>query len=309
MQDGERAKHLQVRASKAGLLESLSASMKLLRVVLTSSHKRSDLVYTALADRHAFGDDTLFFNLGYWKEAHTLDDACVAMADLLADAAAFRPGHDILDVGFGFADQDIHWARTRGPLKLRGLNITPIQVEIGRERVERAGLADQIDLQVGDAVATPFEDASFDRVVALECAFHFCTRRDFFDEAFRVLRPGGRLAVVDFIARAGAERPSMKTRLTRMMGARAWQIPEYNLYGVEAYRDGLQAAGFDAVHTELISEHVFEHFCNFQRPRFDTPEFKTRYQTIIRWMAMLQIDSGFLDTLDYILATADKPAA
>jgi len=52
-------------------------------------------------------------------------------------------------------------------------------------------LGDRLDLRVGSATSTPFADGSFDRVVALESALRFDTRRKFFEEAFRVLRPGG----------------------------------------------------------------------------------------------------------------------
>ncbi|MEZ4311032.1 MAG: methyltransferase domain-containing protein [Polyangiaceae bacterium] len=52
----------------------------------------------------------------------------------------------------------------------------------------------------GDACALPFEDGSFDRVMAVECVFHFASRRRFFAEAARVLRAEGRLVLSDLVA-------------------------------------------------------------------------------------------------------------
>ena len=53
----------------------------------------------------------------------------------------------------------------------------------------------------GDACRLPFASAAFDRVLAVECIFHFPSRRQFFGEARRVLRRGGKLALSDFILR------------------------------------------------------------------------------------------------------------
>jgi cyclopropane fatty-acyl-phospholipid synthase-like methyltransferase len=55
-----------------------------------------------------------------------------------------------------------------------------------------------------DHCRLPFATAAFDRVLAVECIFHFPSRRQFFREARRVLRRGGKLALSDFIPAADA---------------------------------------------------------------------------------------------------------
>ncbi len=93
-----------------------------------------------------------------------------------------------MDVGFGFADQDMLWMEHLAPRHITGMNITPMQLRLARARVRRRGMAGRITLIEGSATAMPLPDACCDVVAAVECAFHFHTRADFLGEAFRVLR-------------------------------------------------------------------------------------------------------------------------
>ncbi|MGO4748660.1 cyclopropane-fatty-acyl-phospholipid synthase family protein, partial [Streptomyces sp. 2MCAF27] len=169
------------------------------RHLYTEQRKQAGLAYPT--------ETTMFLNFGYWPpDCSSLDEACRTLAERLGDAAGITRGDRVLDAGFGFGDQDMHWMETRGPALIAGLNVTPAQVELAQKRVRERKLDDRIDLKVGSATDMPFEAESFDRIVALESAFHFDTRQDFFGEAARVLRPGGTLATADVILLAGGDR-------------------------------------------------------------------------------------------------------
>jgi len=295
--------------AKPTALQRVRETAQLAHILTHLSRRRSDLVYRVLSAQHVMGDTSLFINLGYWRDARTLDEASLHLADLLAKEAGFASGDRVLDVGFGFADQDLRWAETYEGLSIDGLNITPLQVGLARERVSSSSLADRIALHEGDALDPPFAPDTFDHVVALECAFHFASRAQFFDAAHRVLRPGGRIALADFIAApAYLAKRSLRHRLARLLGTFAWQIPAQNLCGVEEYVAMLGAAGFENVRVRSIAADVFVPFERYQRARFDTEAFRRRYHPLIRFMAKAQIDLGFLHTLDYVVVTGEKPA-
>ena len=124
----------------------------------------------------AIRNKPLWLNLGYWKTARTYPEAATAMARLLAETAKLGPSDELLDVGFGYAEQDFFWLEHFGVKKISGLNITALHVE--RAELAREGARpreSRMDLRrVGSATEMPFPDASFDKVTARSSArFHF----------------------------------------------------------------------------------------------------------------------------------------
>ncbi|MBK1702486.1 methyltransferase domain-containing protein [Thiococcus pfennigii] len=267
-------------------------------------------VYDLLADRSPT-EQRLYLNLGYWRSAATLDEACDALALLVAETAQMGPGDEVLDVGFGFADQDMLWARTFRPRQIIGLNVTASQVERARQRVAEAGLAGQIDLRLGSATQMPLDAGSVDKVVALECAFHFDTRERFFAEAFRVLRPGGRLVVADILPMPPAAR--RHERLAQRWGWRQaagkFLIPEANAYTREVYAERLAAVGFAEVAVASIRDDVYPPLHRYlARDRAAVARLHSLLRVAVR--IALRLDPGLVFSgLDYVLASAERPRA
>ena len=251
----------------------------------------------------------LWLNLGYWRDANTLDDACEAMAALLAERAGMGPADRVLDVGFGFADQDIYWTKHYQPQSIVGLNITASQVAAARTRVADLGLADRIDLREGSATAMPIPDASVDIVTALECAFHFNTREAFFAEALRVLRPGGRLVVADILPMpvehcwVGRQ----QQRLSWWAVAAKFPIPEANRYTRAEYGPRLAAQGFTDTQVESIRADVY---APLHRHLAADPSVTQRLHPLARpplQLALMVSAETIYRGLDYVLASARKP--
>jgi microcystin synthetase protein McyJ len=257
--------------------------------------------------RFADPNKPLWLNLGYWKTARRYPDAAEAMASLLADTAALGPKDQLLDVGFGFAEQDVFWVQNYGVKHITGVNITAMQVERATQRVAQRGLSDRINLQLGSATELPYGDASFDKVTALECAFHFDTRQRFFEEAFRVLRPGGRIATADG---AGAPGNPPLTFVNRL-ALKRWSTPLANVYDVDEYARRLGQAGFVNVRAESIRNYVFPGCLKYQALRNNGVSLHD---------AVIELTQEEIDTCkgqelfavtglaDYVLVSADKPA-
>jgi ubiquinone/menaquinone biosynthesis C-methylase UbiE len=265
-------------------------------------------LYGLLATR-AFTRNGLYLNLGYWKQARTIDEACPALAALVAEAAGMGAADEVVDVGFGFADQDMLWAERYRPRHITGLNVTPLQVRLGRARVRRRGLEHRITLREGSATAMPLPDACCDVVTAVECAFHFHTREAFLAEAFRVLRPGGRLVLADII-RAAPDPDPLRRRWqdTSWRGFSAkFAIPDANADTRATYVEKFRAAGFEAVQATPIGHEVFP---GWHRALSEDPALFARlpasgrlpYRLLRRFTA----DQVYA-ALDYVLAVAQKP--
>jgi ubiquinone/menaquinone biosynthesis C-methylase UbiE len=112
--------------------------------------------------------------------------------------ADIHDGLQILDAGCGFGGTMALLNADHQNLHLTGININAEQVERATQTVLPQG-DNHINFLCGNACQLPFADQSFDLVLAVECIFAFPSREQFFAEVRRVLRPGGRLVLCDFL--------------------------------------------------------------------------------------------------------------
>ena len=143
-------------------------------------------VFTSVASRYDIMNDVMSAGIHrIWKDA---------MMDWLAP----RPGQKLLDVAGGTGDISFRFLKRAGHGHATVLDLTESMLIEGRKRAEAEKMAASLDWVTGDAMALPFPDNTFD-VYTISFGIRNVTRpQDALNEAYRVLRPGGRLMVLEF---------------------------------------------------------------------------------------------------------------
>lgn len=143
-------------------------------------------VFGSVASKYDVMNDAMSFGIHrIWKDA---------MMDWLAP----RPGTRLLDVAGGTGDIAFRYLKRAGHAHATVLDLTEPMLIEGRKRAEAEQRADSLDWVVGDAMALPFADNSFD-TYTISFGIRNVTRpQEALNEAYRVLRPGGRLMVLEF---------------------------------------------------------------------------------------------------------------
>ncbi|MFC3994299.1 SAM-dependent methyltransferase [Nocardiopsis sediminis] len=188
------------------------------------------------------------FHFGYWDDPddpRTVESATDRFTDVLIRRLGVAAGHRVLDVGCGIGKPALRVARATGAAVL-GISVNERQVADANRRARAEGLAHAVSFECADAMRMPYDDASFDAVLAFESILHM-DRGIALREMARVLRRGGRLVLTDVLVPEDVEGTALRRSAEVLNGGGAT---------LADYRRLTRAAGLDVVELVDASEHT-----------------------------------------------------
>jgi ubiquinone/menaquinone biosynthesis C-methylase UbiE len=244
-----------------------------------------------------------WLNLGLWEgpgSEREAEQACRRLVRTLA--SALPTGGVILDVGNGLGTQDCLIAETSRPRRLMAVNITEWQLTAGKDRLRQAGAVPV----AGDAARLPIACQSVDGIISVEAAFHFRSRKAFFAECYRVLRPGGVLSISDISAERWPVTPAeLLAGLTqlRVFGLRRTMAMTAGQIAAQA-----RAAGLAEVQVQRCGERVIAPALRLTAQRLNKTTAAPAGQHAAARLLLRQVNLLWQrQIIDYLLLRAIRP--
>ncbi len=218
----------------------------------------------------------LAIHFGYYdKGVKNHKQAVLKTNEVLARLVAIKPTDFVLDAGCGLGGSAIWLAQNIG-CRVVGITIVPHQVETAQKFVKKYQLENKIDIQNQNYCQTNFDDQSFDVVWALESIVHAQDKKDFIDEAFRLLRKDGRIIIAEYTLR---DHPplSIKERKIIAPWLKGWAMP--NLLTANEYKKLLKKTGFKKIRSFDITNKMRPSLARLNRlSKFAMPLAKLLYK-------------------------------
>jgi ubiquinone/menaquinone biosynthesis C-methylase UbiE len=170
---------------------------------------------------------------------------------VMAARVGISPGQVVLDAGCGVGGTALWMARRYGA-RVVGVTVSTAQAARAARYARSEGLEEQATFLVQDFTRFGFPAERFDVVYAMESVCHATDKRRFLDEAWRILKPGGRLILHDGF---GAREPSSEEEAALVRSwLHSWAVP--HIAGGDEFVEWARQTGFDEVTMEDHTSHI-----------------------------------------------------
>ncbi|MFD9961690.1 class I SAM-dependent methyltransferase [Amycolatopsis sp. NPDC058986] len=197
---------------------------------------------------------SMVYSCAYWNGKDgplgTLEEAQAAKLDLVCRKLDLREGDRLLDVGCGWGSMALHAARHFGARAV-GITISAEQAALARERVNRAGLSDRVDIRIQDY--REITDGPYDAICSIGMAEHVGSARyrEYTDALYGLLEPGGRLLNHQISRRPTPDETTY--RLDEFIDR--YVFPDGELMPLGTTVKLIEDTGFEIRHVEALREH------------------------------------------------------
>ena len=197
--------------------------------------------------------ENLAVHFGFYDEhADKHADALSNTNRILADLAKVKTGDFVLDAGCGKGGS-CFWLAKHRSAKAIGISPVATQIEECRAYANELKVEQDVKFEIADYCDTPFPDEHFDVVWACESLCHAEHKLDFYKEAFRVLKPGGRLVIAEYLR---TKRPHAKAEEQLLMSwLNRWAI--HDIDTKQEHQQHAQDAGFSDISIEDYTSYTW----------------------------------------------------
>ncbi len=220
---------------------------------LTDYHKKIVEYYTVTENAYKDSWDlnnSLAIHYGYWDEkVSTFAQSLKRMNEIMCESASISHNDNVLDAGCGVGGGSIFIAATTGA-KVTGITLSERQVQQAKLNARNKGLDSLVEFRIGNYCSTTYPDEHFDVVWGCESICYADNKEQFIKEAFRLLKPGGRLVVVDGFVKDFENNNSDVIR----KWLDGWQVNYLESPG--RFKEFMKNAGFADIAYRDISKYV-----------------------------------------------------
>jgi tocopherol O-methyltransferase len=199
------------------------------------------------------GKRALALHFGYYDSSvSSHEESLLKMNQILAKYAHIKATDSVLDAGCGYGGSSIWMAENLG-CKVVGTTIVPYQVEKANFEASKSKASKNLNFIKADYAATNLPNNYFDVIWGLESIVHCDDKASFVREAYRLLKPGGRLIISEYMLR---QTPVLSEKEKEVLTPflKGWMMPD--LLTLTQYKRYSKSAGFSSFKDYDLSKNV-----------------------------------------------------